>query len=72
MPTERIRKISLHLEIDLELPPDNYIDFDDSEQAKILMQESLDASNLSFEGIGVTVNKAIMQASEFVDMEYPD
>lgn len=72
MPTERIRKIGLHLEIELKLSPDNYTDFDDPEQAKILMQESLSDSNLGFEGIGVTVNKVIMQASEFVDMEYPD
>jgi hypothetical protein len=72
MLTERIRKISLHLEIELELPPGTYSDFDDPEQAKILMQESFDSSNFGFEGIGVAVNKVIIQASEFVDMEYPD
>jgi hypothetical protein len=36
------------------------------------MQESFDSSNFGFEGIGVAVNKVIIQASEFVDMEYPD
>jgi hypothetical protein len=52
MPTVKLREITCKVVLKLQLPKDNYTDFDDERIACELFQEMLDQSSFGVEGIG--------------------